>query len=84
MPMRYRIDQPMADCRPAIQPDHVGLGPRLVDEDQPAWVKCRLALTPCRPRLCDVRPILLGGPQRLFFSVRPSRRNVSQIRPTLA
>ena len=84
VPVRYRIDQPLARCRPAVEPDHVGLGPGLVDEDQPARVKRRLALTPFRTGLGDVRPILLGRPERLFFSVRPSSFNVCQISPTLA
>ena len=32
----------------------------------------------------DVWPILLTRPERLFFSVSPSSRNVCQISPTLA
>jgi hypothetical protein len=43
-----------------------------------------LALTPFRTCLGDVRPILLGRPQRFFLNVKPSSLNVCQINPTLA
>lgn len=84
VPMGYCINQPVAHRGPAIEPDHVGLGPGLIDEDQPARVQLRLVLAPLRPGLGDVRSILLGGPERLFLSDRPSSFNVCQISPTLA
>src|SRR6516225_1839040 len=67
-----------------IRLGHIGLRPGLVDEDQPGRIKRRLALTPFRTRLGDVRPILLGRPERLFFSVRPSNFSVCHTSPTLA
>ena len=84
VPVRYRTNQPFAPFGPAVEPDHIGLGPGFINEDQPARIKRRLALAPFRTSLRDVRPILLGGPERLFLSVRPSSFNVCQISPTLA
>jgi hypothetical protein len=84
VPMGYCINQSVAHRGPAIEPDHVGLGPGLIDEDQLACVQLRLVLAPFRPGLGDVRSILLGGPERLFFSDKPSSFNVCQISPTLA
>ena len=65
--MRYCINQPVTHLGPAVEPDHVRLGPGLIDEDQPTRVQRRLVLAPFRPGLGDVRSILLGGPERLFF-----------------
>ena len=84
VPMGYCINQSVAHRGPAIEPDHVGLGPGLIDEDQLACVQLRLVLAPFHPGLGDVRSILLGGPERLFFSDKPSSFNVCQISPTLA
>ena len=66
MPVRYSINQSMAQFGPAVEPDHVGLGPGLVDEDQPARVQLRLVPAPFRAGLGDVRSILSGGPERLY------------------
>ena len=35
VPMRYCINQPVTHRGPAVEPDHVRLGPGLIDEDQP-------------------------------------------------
>lgn len=57
--------RPSARC-PAAQACHIGLGPGLIDEDQPSRVDamliCPPALTPSR----YVGPILFGGEQRFF------------------
>ena len=82
--MRYCINQPVTHLGPAVEPDHVRLGPGLIDEDQPTRVQLRLVLAPFLSGLGDVRSILLGGPERLFLSDRPSSFNVCQISPTLA
>ena len=84
MPVWHRINQATTDFGPTVQPDHVGLGPGLIDEDQFARIKWVLVLTPFGARLGDVWPILLGRPERLFLSARPSSLNVCQINPTLA
>ncbi len=84
VPVRYSINQPVAHLGPAVEPDHVRLGPGLVDEDQPARVQLGLVLALLRPGLGDARSILPGGPERLFLSDRPSNFNVCQISPTLA
>ena len=84
VPVRYSINQPTAHFGPAVEPGHIGFGPGLVDEDQPGWIKLRLAVTPFGSSRDNVRPILLTRPERLFFSVSPSSFNVCQISPTLA
>jgi len=84
VPVRHSIDQPMTHSRPAVKPGHVGLGPGLVDEDQPGRIKRPLAVAPFRTSCDDVRTILLARPERLFFSVSPSSFSVYQISPTLA
>ena len=65
VPVRHSIDQPTTYLGPAVEPGHIGFRPGLVDEDQPVRIKRRLALTPFRTRLSDVRPILLGRPERV-------------------
>jgi hypothetical protein len=54
------------------QPGQVGLGRRLVDEDQPGWIEPTLASAPLPPGLRDVRPVLFGRIERLFLYVSPS------------
>lgn len=56
-------DELAATLRPASDRRHVGLGPGLVDEDQPARIKPALILLPLRPAPRDLRTVLLGGEQ---------------------
>lgn len=56
----------IAPARPASDRGHVGLGPGLVDEDQPGGIKPPLILPPLLPSPGDLGPILLGGEQRFF------------------
>lgn len=52
--------------RPAAQTCHVGLGPSLVEEDQPRRVKLLLMRLPTQPPARDVGTVLLGGEQSFF------------------
>src|ERR1700722_20386939 len=84
MAMRSFIDQAFATPGASAKPDHVGFGRCFVNEDEPPQL-CLPPLSP--PRLAchhDIRPILFGGVQRLFFNVRSSLPSVSQIRVVLA
>lgn len=67
VPVRRLVHQPLAAFAAAAQPRHVGLGPRLVDEDQPRDVERRLICTPVFATLGDVRPVLLARVERLFL-----------------
>jgi hypothetical protein len=49
--------------------DHLGFGPGLVDEDEHGGVKPGLGRFPVLPRLCHVRPGLLGGVQTSLHSI---------------
>ena len=51
---------------PAVRADHVGLGPGLVNEDQPRWIKPSLIFFPPQALAGDVRTILLGGEHGFF------------------
>ena len=59
-------DQLAPARRPAPDRRHVGLGPGLVDEDQPPGIKPPLVLLPLFPPARDLRPQLLDGEQRFF------------------
>jgi hypothetical protein len=58
--------EPLPPQGPAPQRRHIGLGPGLVDEDQPRWIDSRLILLPTGSMACDVRPVLFAG-QNAFF-----------------
>jgi hypothetical protein len=45
---------------------HVGLGPGLVDEDEPPRIDRRLTRLPALTPPGDVRPVLFGGAQAFF------------------
>jgi hypothetical protein len=45
---------------------HVGLGPGLVDEDQPVWIDITLVALPSLALALDIRTFLLGGAQSFF------------------
>jgi hypothetical protein len=60
-------DEALAARRPASQGRHVGLGPGLVDENQPGRIDADPMLQPLQASAGDVRTILLAGDQRLFL-----------------
>ncbi len=59
-------EQWLSPRTPATGPDHVGLGPGLIDEDEPRRID--LALMPLPPGAAagDVRPVLLAGVHGFF------------------
>ena len=56
--------QPLAPGTAAMAAGHVGLGPGLIQEHEPARIKLALLALPPAPG--DVRPLLLGGHQAFF------------------
>ena len=58
--------QPLAFGCPASERGHVGLGPRLVDEDEMPGVKSPLILAPLRAPPCDLGAELFGGKNAFF------------------
>ncbi len=58
--------QPLAPGAAAMATSHVGLGPRLVQEDEAPRIKLALRASPLPAALRDVRPLLLGGHQAFF------------------
>ena len=76
MAPRHAAEQPLSGRRPAALPCHVGLGPGLVEKDQVLYVKFGFQAVPALARLGNIGAQLLGGDQRLFLSVSPSRRSL--------
>jgi hypothetical protein len=66
MPMRRVIDQPLTDRVAAAKPYHGGVGPRLVDKDQPRRVEHALLAHPASARADHIGALLLGGIQSFF------------------
>ena len=51
----------------AVAADHVGGGRRLVEEDEHIGVELGLSLEPVLALGPHIRPLLLGGVERVFF-----------------
>ena len=66
VPMRHLGEQLVSSRSPAAKARHVGLGPGLVDDDQPRWIKPALMHLPAQAPSCDVGAILFGGEQSFF------------------
>jgi len=66
-----------------MAPGHVGLGPCLVDKDQPFGVKPALVFLPPLAPAGDVGAVLFAGVQALFLNVMPSRAKNAQSAPWL-
>ncbi len=62
-PVRYEA---LAAPASPVETGHVGLGPGLVDKDQPARVKPALMHLPPLAAASYVGPVLLGGEQAFF------------------
>lgn len=58
--------EPLAAQTPAAQRCHIGLGPRLIDEDKTSGINLILIFLPARPAPGDVGAILLAW-QHAFF-----------------
>ena len=66
MPLRHMAHQPRAAGAPAIQPHHLGVGGRLIDEHQPGRVKHALFSHPAPPGPRYVGALLLRRAQGFF------------------
>jgi hypothetical protein len=66
MAVRHFRVQPLTAPTPASERRHVGLRPRLVDEDEAFGIEDRLQAAPANAAARDVRPILFTG-ERAFF-----------------
>jgi len=60
-----RYQPPAADAAP-VGARHIGLGPSLINEDQPGRIKPLLILPPLGATSRDVRPVLFAGVQAFF------------------
>src|SRR5579871_4496342 len=60
MAMRSLVDQPSPLRRPAAQSGHVGLRPRLIDENRTFGIDQALIRSPARPMTACVRTVLLA------------------------
>ena len=70
--VRRAADQSLALGGATPQPRQIGLGGRLVDEDQPRRVEPALAPPPAASGPRHVRPVLFRRMERLFLYVSPS------------
>ncbi len=59
-------EQLVAARPPAAQRRHVGLGPGLIDEDEPSWINPALIRLPLQAPSRDRGPILLAGEHGFF------------------
>ena len=75
------IDHALAFGSPAVEAGHRGRTEGLVEEDEPTRVEAGPDDLPLGPFDCDVRPVLLRRPERLFLSEKPKARNACQIVP---
>lgn len=66
--MRDGAGAALSDGATPVAAGHLGVEPRLVDKDQVANIPVGLLPTPESPGRLDVRPILLGGASRFFYS----------------
>jgi hypothetical protein len=67
--MRNGADATPASWTAPLEPGHLGVQARFVDEDQALVVPAGLGPAPTGPGGgLDVRPILLGGARRFFYS----------------
>jgi hypothetical protein len=68
LPMAVRDlgDEPSAERRPAVEASHVGLGPGLVDEDEPRRIDALLMVSPAQPMALHVRTVLFACDEGLF------------------
>ena len=61
-------------CAQPYEAGHVGLGPGLVDEDEPRRIDAPLMASPAQSMALHVRAVLLARDEGLFLSVTPRRR----------
>lgn len=61
----------LTDRTATMKTGHFGVQTRFIDKHQPADIPVGLLLTPKLPRGFNIRPILLGGARRFFYSSDP-------------
>lgn len=66
MALRPRGDQALAARAAAVVSGHIGLGPRLINEHEPAGIKPALHTLPTGAPPRDIGPLLLGGHETFF------------------
>ena len=66
LPVRGFGEQGLSPRAPATGPDHVGLGPGLIDENQPRRVNLTLMALPPGAAAGHVRPVLFAGVHGFF------------------
>lgn len=64
--MRDFGNQPLSDSAAPVQARHIGLGPRLINKDEPSGINLALMPLPQRAATRDVVPVLLAGVQGFF------------------
>jgi hypothetical protein len=74
--VRGRIDHPLTALRPTVSTGHVGLGPRLIHEDQVRQIQLGPLGLPHLALGRYVRSVLLAGVERFFLKRRSSRTRV--------
>lgn len=72
MPMREGTGATLPDRAATMNPGQFGVQARFIDKHQPADIPIGLWLVPKLPRRFNIRPILLGGARRFFYSSGPT------------
>jgi hypothetical protein len=71
VPMRDGAQATLTRRATAIQAGQFGVQTRFINKHQPTDIPARLLLAPKLPRRFHIRPILLGGAIRFFYSSGP-------------
>jgi len=75
--------QALAAWRATVEPGHLGAGAGLIDKDQLVGIDEGLRRAPDAAPGGNIRPVLLGGAQRLFLNDKPRRSTADHIAPLL-
>jgi len=71
MPIRDGAGATLPSGAAPVKAGHFGVQACFIDKHQLAHIPVRLLLTPAPPGCFDIRPILLGGARRFFYSSVP-------------
>lgn len=72
--VRHGSDAALPPETASVQTRQLGVERGLIDENQPPVVPARLVPAPPGPGESDIRPLLLGGVRRFFYSSDPAGR----------
>ena len=75
VPVRHAANTAPAFGAAPVEPRHLGVQPRFVDEDQVLAVPAGLGPAPLNPGGLYVRSLLLGGVRGFFYSSNPADRS---------